>query len=849
MNSLPIDVLLPELCAALVQRDEAVLEAPPGAGKTTRVPLALLQQPWLAGQTIIMLEPRRLAARAAAERLASELGEAVGDTVGYRIRLDSKVGPRTRIEVVTEGILARRLQDDPALEGVGLVIFDEFHERNLDADLALALCLNGRAMFRGADSGERPLKVLLMSATLEGERLAGLLGDAPVLRSEGRMFPVDIRWGAPWQAGEWLEPKVLQTVLQALADEAGSVLVFLPGQAEIRRVNEQLAEALSGRRDILLCPLHGELDLSAQRAAIEPAPAGLRKVVLATNIAETSLTIDGVRVVIDAGLARVPRFDPNSGMTRLDTQRISRASATQRGGRAGRLQPGVCYRLWSQAQHEQLAAYGTAEMLQADLAGLALQLVRWGVQPAELVWLDPPPAAAYAQALELLGRLGAVDAQGKLTAHGQAMAELPTHPRIAHLLLRGQELGLGVLACDLAALLGERDILRGAGADLHSRLVLLAGETRGAGGAQRNAARGGVQRARQLARQFQGYLKRRPSPQAVNDPEHPRWLGALLAFAYPDRIAQQRRAGGAEYRLANGRAALFAEVDGLMKHSWLVVADLGSRQGQREERIYLAAELESQLFEGVLAEQVSSLEVLDWDEREGALRAERQRKVGELVLSREPLTGLTTQQRSRALLGLVRRKGLALLPWTPELRQWQARVTLLRGLDMASKDASEWPDVSDAALLATLEGWLQPYLDNVTRLSHLANLDLPSLLLNLLPWPLPQRLDELAPRSVQVPSGSRISLDYNEQPPVLAVRLQELFGLADTPRIAGGRQVVKLHLLSPARRPVQVTQDLANFWRSTYAEVKKDLKGRYPKHYWPDDPLIAEPTARAKPRK
>ncbi len=846
MNSLPIDVLLPDLCAALALRDEAVLEAPPGAGKTTRVPLALLNQPWLAGQTIIMLEPRRLAARAAAERLASELGEVVGETVGYRIRLDSKVGPRTRIEVVTEGILARRLQDDPALEGVGLVIFDEFHERNLDADLALALCLNGRAMFRAEGSGELPLKVLLMSATLEGERLAGLLGDAPVLRSEGRMFPVDIRWGAPWQAGEWLEPKVLQTVLQALAEESGSVLVFLPGQAEIRRVAEQLAEALSARQDIVLCPLHGELDLSAQRAAIEPAPAGLRKVVLATNIAETSLTIDGVRVVIDAGLARVPRFDPNSGMTRLDTQRISRASATQRSGRAGRLQPGVCYRLWSQAQHEQLAAYGTAEVLQADLAGLALQLVRWGVQPDELVWLDPPPAAAYAQAVELLARLGAVDAQGVLTRHGQAMAELPTHPRIAHLLLRGQELGLGPLACDLAALLGERDILRGAGADVHSRLALLAGESRTS---QQNAARGAVSRVRQLAQQFQGYLKRRPSPQAVSDPEQPRWLGALLAFAYPDRIAQQRRIGGAEYRLANGRAALFAEVDGLMKHSWIVVADLGSRQGQREERIYLAAALEPQLFDSVLAEQVRTLEVLDWDEREGALRAERQRKVGELVLSREALTGLDAQQRSRTLLGLVRRKGLALLPWTPELRQWQARVRLLRALDLTAKNTSEWPDVSDAALLATLENWLQPYLDNVSRLSHFAHLDLPSLLHNLLPWPLPQRLDELAPRSVQVPSGSRIALDYSEQPPVLAVRLQELFGLADTPRIASGRQVIKLHLLSPARRPVQVTQDLANFWRSTYAEVKKDLKGRYPKHYWPDDPLVAEPTARVKPRK
>ena len=844
MNTLPIDALLPALCQALVSRDEAVLEAPPGAGKTTRVPLALLTQPWLAGQSIIMLEPRRLAARAAAERLASELGEAVGETVGYRIRLDSKVGPRTRIEVVTEGILARRLQEDPALEGVGLVIFDEYHERNLDADLALALCLNGRAMFRAADSGEPPLKVLLMSATLQGERLAALLDDAPVLRSEGRMFPVEQRWGAPFQAGEWLEPRVVQAVLQALDEEPGSLLVFLPGQAEIRRVAEQLAESLAGRRDILLCPLHGELDLHAQRAAIEPAPAGLRKVVLATNIAETSLTIDGVRVVVDAGLVRVPCFDPNSGMTRLHTQRISRASATQRAGRAGRLQPGVCYRLWSQAQHEQLAAYGAAEMLQADLAGMALQLVRWGVQPGELVWLDPPPAAAYAQALELLVRLGAVDAQGGLTRHGQAMAELPTHPRIAHLLLRGQELGLGPLACDLAALLGERDILRGAGADLHSRLALLAGETRGGRGSQ-----SGVQRARQLARQFQGYLKRRPSPQAVSDPEHPRWLGCLLAFAYPDRVAQQRRAGGAEYRLANGRAALFAEADGLMKHAWLVVADLGSRQGQREERIYLAAELEPQLFEGVLAEQVSSLEVLDWDEREGALRAERQRKVGELVLAREALSGLDAQQRSRAMLGLVRRKGLALLPWTPELRQWQARVALLRTLDLASKDASDWPDVSDAALLATLESWLQPYLDKVSRLSHFASLELSGILHSLLPWPLPQRLDELAPRSVQVPSGSRISLDYHEQPPVLAVRLQELFGLADTPRIAGGRQVVKLHLLSPARRPVQVTQDLANFWRSTYAEVKKDLKGRYPKHYWPDDPLIAEPTARAKPRK
>ncbi|MDF0731456.1 ATP-dependent helicase HrpB [Pseudomonas entomophila] len=841
MIPLPIDAVLPALRHALRERDEAVLEAPPGAGKTTRVPLALLDEPWLAGQTILMLEPRRLAARAAAERLASELGEKVGETVGYRIRLDSKVGPHTRIEVVTEGILTRRLQADPALEGVGLVIFDEFHERSLDADLALALSLNGRELLRD----DPPLKILLMSATLEGGRLSRLLDDAPIVSSEGRMHPVDIRWGRPFQPGEFIEPRVVDCVLLALADEAGSLLVFLPGQAEIRRVHQSLQDALGERRDILLCPLHGELDLNAQRAAIEPAPSGLRKVVLATNLAETSLTIDGVRVVIDAGLARVPRFDPGSGMTRLETQRIARASATQRAGRAGRLEPGVCYRLWSEAQHEQLAAHGSAEILQADLAGLALQLSRWGVTPEQLRWLDQPPGAAYAQAQDLLARLGALrpGSRDTLSEHGQAMAELPAHPRIAHLLLRGQDLGLAAMACDLAALLGERDIQRGGGADLHTRLALVSGENKAARGGQ-----GGVQRARQLARQYRGLLRGKPGA-AVADPEHPRWLGALLALAYPDRIAQQRREGGAEYRLANGRAALFAEVDALMKCPWLVIADLGSRQGQREERIYLAAEFDPTLLDGVLAEQVQSLDILDWDEREQVLRAERQRKVGELVLSREPLPGLDDDARARALLGLVRRKGLALLPWTPELRQWQARVALLRQLDLEKAGESEWPDLGDEALLASLEGWLQPYLGKVSRLSHFAQLDLSSILRNLLPWPLPQQLEAQAPQAIEVPSGSHIRLDYSEHPPILAVRLQELFGLADTPRIAQGRQQVKLHLLSPARRPVQVTQDLANFWRTTYAEVKKDLKGRYPKHYWPDDPLVAEATARAKPRK
>lgn len=838
MTQLPIDAAIPSLRQALTGHDSVVLQAPPGAGKTTRVPLALLSEAWLGEQSILMLQPRRVAARAAAERMASELGEKVGETVGYRIRLESRVGPSTRIEVVTEGILARRLQDDPSLEGVGLVIFDEFHLRSLDSDLALALCLNGRELFRD----DQPLKLLVMSATLEGARLSSLLEDAPVVTSEGRMFPVDTVWGQPYQTGEYIEPKVVRACLDAVHDQQGSILVFLPGQAEIRRVHQELSDKLAGRDVLLLCALHGELDLSAQRAAIEPAPPGKRKIVLATNIAETSLTIEGVRVVIDSGLERVPRFDPSSGMTRLATQRISQASAAQRAGRAGRLEPGICYRLWSQTQHEQMAAYGVPEIHQADLAALALQLARWGVTPDQLRWLDMPPAAPFTQARDLLGRLGALEADGRLSSHGQAMAEVPAHPRIAHLLLRGYALGLGALACDVAALLGERDVLPGGGADLHSRLAMLEGSQR-----MPRHAQGAAQRIKQLARQYRSY-QRGSVIQAVSDPEHPRWLGCLLALAYPDRVAQQRRVGGSEYRLANGRAAMFTEPDALMKHSWLVVAELGSRQGQREERIYIATDLDPALFENVLAEQVTVIDELDWDDRAGALVAERQRKVGELVLSREPLKELDSVARSRALLGLVRKKGLELLPWTPELRQWQSRVALLRELDMAQQGQSKWPCVRDATLLATLEEWLLPYLNNVSRLSHFGLLDLSSILRGALPWPLPQELDELAPTHIKVPSGSSIKLDYSESPPVLAVRLQEMFGLADTPRIAGGKLPIKLHLLSPARRPVQVTQDLANFWRSTYLEVKKDLKGRYPKHWWPDDPMEAELTARAKPR-
>ncbi|PRW84822.1 ATP-dependent helicase HrpB [Pseudomonas simiae] len=838
MSTLPIDAALPALLDALSTRDEVVLQAPPGAGKTTRVPLALLEQQWLNGQTIVMLEPRRLAARAAAERMAAELGERVGETVGYRIRLESRVGPRTRIEVVTEGILARRLQSDPSLEGVGLVIFDEFHLRNLDADLALALTLNGREMLRN----DVPLKVLLMSATLEGERLSRMLDDAPIITSEGRMFQVSTIWGKPHQPADLLDQAILSTCIDALEDQEGSLLVFLPGQAEIRRVHQNLKDRLGDREDVLFCPLHGELDLNAQRAAIDPPPFGKRKIVLATNIAETSVTIEGVRVVIDSGLERVPRFDPRSGMTRLSTQRISKASATQRAGRAGRLESGVCYRLWSESQHEQLAAYSAPEIQQADLSGLALQLARWGVLPDDLRWLDSPPASTYSQACDLLVRLGALTEDRKLTKHGQDMAELPAHPRIANLLLRGTALGLGSLACNIAALLGERDIQRDVGADIHSRLELLAGEQR----AQRNE-QSGVHRARRLATQYRSFLPRLVTNPVAN-PEDPRWVGGLLAFAYPDRIAQQRRDGGGEYRLANGRAALFVESDALMKHRWLVIADLGSRQGQREERIYLAADFDPSLFDSILQEQVAQVEELDWDEREGVLRAERQRKIGELVLSSTPLANLDDDLRAKALINYIRRKGLELLPWTPELRQWQSRVELLRCLESEAKSGNDWPDLRDQALLNSMSEWLAPYVGKITRLSHVSQLDLPAILRTLLPWPLPQQLEAQAPQTIQVPSGSNIRIDYSERPPILAVRLQELFGLEDTPRIANGRQLLKLHLLSPARRPVQVTQDLSNFWKTTYVEVKKDLKGRYPKHFWPDNPLVAEATARAKPR-
>ncbi|MEH6493285.1 ATP-dependent helicase HrpB [Halopseudomonas sp.] len=843
MSELPVTQILPQLLQALSSNLSAVLQAPPGAGKTTLVPLALLQAEWLAGQKIILLEPRRLAARAAAERLAHLLGEPVGQTVGYRIRLDSKVSAATRIEVVTEGILQRQLQADPELPGVGLVIFDEFHERSLDADLGLALCVQTQQYLRD----QLPLRLLVMSATLDAEGVSQLLDEAPVITSQGRQFPVKVNYGAPWEPRQFIEPLVCQTVLQALSDEQGSLLVFLPGTAEIRRVQAQLEQSLSSNPDVLLTPLYGELDFAAQRQAIQPAPAGQRKVVLATAIAETSLTIEGIRVVVDAGLSREAAFDPQTGMTRLQTRRVSRAAAEQRAGRAGRLEPGVCYRLWSAQQHEQLAAQREPEIRQADLAPLALQLAHWGVQDvSELVWLDPPPAAALQQGRELLQRLGALrpgERGWQLTAHGETLVSLPMHPRLAHMLVVGQRVGLGQMAARLAAIVDERDLLRrAASVDASLRLALF-DDARGA-----DADRGALQRARKLAEQWLRQLQRLPQADVVSDPAHDKWVGVLLALAYPDRVAQRRGDGGSEYRLANGRAAAFIEPDSLQQSSWLAIAALGGQASQRNARIFLAAELDVPALLSLQPELLSQRDTLAWDARSESLLAERQERIGELVWQRTALPQIDPQQRQRALCDVVRRQGLALLPWTPALRQWQARITLLRDLDLADSGKSEWPDLSDQALLDSLEDWLAPYLDKVARLAHFGNLELPGILAARLPWPLPQQLDELAPTHWQVPTGSRIRIDYSETPPSLSVRLQELFGSADNPRIARGRQPLKLQLLSPAQRPVQVTQDLAGFWRGSYAEVKKEMKGRYPKHYWPDDPLQAEPTRRAKPR-
>jgi ATP-dependent helicase HrpB len=818
MDSLPVDEALPRLKQVLQSHNAAVLVAPPGAGKTTRVPLALLNAPWLGGRKVVMQEPRRLAARAAARRMAATLGEQVGETVGYRVRFDTKVGPRTRIEVVTDGLFLRLLQDDPSLDGVGCVIFDELHERGLETDLSFALVREAQTALR------EDLRVIAMSATLDPGPVSDRLGGASVIESAGRMFAVDTRYLDREPAGR-IEDAVASTVRRALAEEGGGALVFLPGVGEIRRVEERLAN-LGG--DVDVAPLYGDLSPADQDRAIAPSPAGRRKVVLATAIAETSLTIEGVRLVIDSGQMRMPRFSPRSGMTRLETMRVSQASADQRRGRAGRLEPGVCYRLWTEEAQRGLLPFTPPEILDADLAPLALELALWGASDATLPWLTPPPAAALATARALLVDLGALEPSGAITPHGRVMARLGQHPRLAHLVLKGRALGQGKVAALLAAILSERDFLRlppgQRDADLRHRVdIALSGKRDGA------------------LRLIQESARRLMPRDATGETPDVSMTGALLALAYPDRIGRRRPGAAGRYLLSGGRGAALTEGDPMANGEFLIVADLeGSAQ---DSRIFLAAPITAAEIEEIYADRIVAEETVQWSPRDGAVLARRRRRLGALVLDDKPLGRPDPDKLRAAMLDGVRQLGLAALPWADDLDKWRERVGFLRRFD------ESWPDLSDTALLASLENWLGPFLDGVSRKDHLRRIDLDAALKALVPWDKQRALDRLAPTHIEVPSGSRVPVDYgNPAEPTLSVRLQEMFGLLDTPRLADGRVPITLHLLSPARRPVQVTRDLASFWANGYRAVKAELKGRYPRHYWPDDPLVAEPTALVRRR-
>jgi ATP-dependent helicase HrpB len=862
-TGLPIDAVLPALREALARSPSAVLQAPPGAGKSTVVPLALLEEPWARNRRILMLEPRRLAARAVAQRMAQTLGEGVGGSVGYRMRMDTRVSRETRIEVVTEGVLTRMLQTDPALEGVAAVIFDEFHERSLQADLGLALVLDAR------ENLAPELKILVMSATLDGEAVAHLLGDAPIITSEGRMFPVESRFaakGAPLLPGlagpagsvgaDTPEKVTAQLIRRALREETGDVLVFLPGAREIRRVQSLIesadSEAESASETIRVLPLFGELSPEDQDAALTPSAPGTRKIVLATNIAETSLTIQGVRVVVDSGLVRRSMFDPVTGMSRLETQRISRASADQRQGRAGRTEPGVCYRAWSEGAHRSLAPFTPPEIVEADLIPLALDLANWGTRDASaLRWLDPPPAAMLSSARDVLHKLGALDQEGRITAHGREMAGIGVHPRFAHMILRARAIGRLALAVDLVALLSERDLLRGAGAvagagardaDIRTRIEIMRGEGSGTG-----IDRFGLQRARRTARELLRQLESpsRSGRDGGRSTYGGEYVGVVLAFAYPDRIGRRRPGADGRYTLANGRGAYFAEPQSLAKSELIVAIDLDDRD--RDARILLAAPLTRAEIEEYLPERLRRVESVEWNSREQAVIARRTLQLDSIVLEEKPLPEMPAEAARVAMLTGIRELGMESLPWTRESRDLQARIEFARRLygsdSPEGKDANPWPAVSDADLAATVETWLSPWLDDITRKEHIARIPLIDVLRSLLTWDQQRELDAVAPTHLQVPSGSQIRIDYLDQSaPAISVRLQEVFGLDATPRIGNGRIPVTFKLLSPAQRPVQVTRDLASFWRGSYADVRKDMRGRYPKHHWPENPLEAQPT-------
>lgn len=812
---LPIDDALDDLTGALEASSTAVLVAPPGAGKTTRVPLALLDAPWLQNRKIIVLEPRRIAARASAERMAKTLGQKAGDTVGYRVRFGSKVSRATRIEVVTEGIFTRQILDDPELSGVGAVLFDEFHERSLDADLGLALA-------RDAQQGLREdLRILVMSATIDGARVARLLGDAPVVESLGRAFPVETRYLGR-RSDAPLERQMAEAIAQALRAEPGSVLAFLPGAAEIRRTETMLRERVQDPA-VEIVPLFGALDAAVQDRAIQPAPKGQRKVVLATSIAETSLTIEGVRIVVDCGLSRVPRYEPDLGLTRLETVRASRAAADQRRGRAGRIEPGVCYRLWDEPQTASLPPYTQPEILSADLSSLLLDLAQWGVaNPSSLTFLDPPPQPALKEARELLRELGALDSDGRITDEGRSLRAMALPPRLARMIVDAGRHGYAEDAAEIAAILTERG-LGGDSVDLDHRRDQFRRDR-----SQRATS------ARQMAQRWASSPS--PSPQADGELSS----GVLLAFAFPDRVAKNR--GNGSFTLANGRGATIEQTSALARAPYLAVGELTGSAAQG--RILLAAPMTLTDIELHFGSQIKDADEVSFDRAAMSLRARRRRSLHAITLSEAPLALMPSEQTARVFADGLVAAGLDRLPWSKQLQQWRGRVMFLR-----KAEGEPWPDLSDTALAESRETWLVPMLFDKTGLKDVSAGDLSDALMNLLPWELRTRLDREAPTHFEAPTGSNLPIDYEaEQGPTIAVRLQELFGLTAHPSVAGGAVPLVLELLSPAHRPVQVTRDLPGFWRGSYAGVRADLRGRYPRHPWPEDPASAPPTRRAKPK-
>ncbi|MDP2887094.1 MAG: ATP-dependent helicase HrpB [Ignavibacteria bacterium] len=819
-SSFPVDEVVPALIDAMAASRCAVLSAPPGAGKTTRVPLALLEAAWLGKGKILMLEPRRLAARRAAAYMAQRLGERVGQTVGYRIRADAAVSKATRVEVVTEGILTRMLHDNPELPGVGLVIFDEFHERSIHADLGLAFTLDVQKHLRD------DLRVLIMSATLDGVAVAHLLGDAPVIESVGKAFHVETRYSR-FTSDKPLEARIVEVVSRALTTEEGDILVFLPGMREIRRVEEKLqSESLD---DVIVHILHSDLSPTVQEAALAPSRSGIRKIILSTSIAETSLTIDGVRIVVDSGLARAARFDPRRGMSGLVTIPVSRAVADQRRGRAGRQSAGVCYRLWREEEHAQLPEYPVPEIRVSDLAHVTLDLALWGAPKGEgLLFLDPPPSAHLIQAQRILRSLGALTADGRLTPHGRTMAALPIHPRFAHMIIRGKELGRGAAACELAAILEERELL-GAGAkadvDLASRIDAFC--------TGRGVTPGVRDRITAQKRRLMEMLD------IHDERENNSECGILVAFAYPERIARKRPERLGQYQLANGTIAVLPQGN-LAREEFLAIADVDAGSG--DAKIYVAASIKESELESAFSDEIVHETKIEWNDAKQQVRARSVRKLGAVVLSEQSLEP-AGEEIKRALMEGIRRTGLRCMPWEKESQQFRSRVQWVR---RSIKDTSGWPDLSDETLTGSLERWLAPFLDGMSKLDQLQRLDLVEIFRGMFTHQQLRELNRLAPSQLLVPSGSRITLDYTPNDhPALSVKLQELFGLTETPRVGGGIIPVTIHLLSPAARPLAVTQDLRSFWENVYPEIRKQLRARYPKHPWPEDPLTATPTRRS----